>query len=95
VVKLAGDTWFNSEPIKLSADATLKITWDYTGSGPFAIWLVNTAEEVLDPAYDRILITDAAGATSGSSEHSLIAGEYELEVEMAEGPWTIEVQSIK
>lgn len=92
--KLAGDTWFNSEAIKLDTETTLKIAWDYKGQGPFAIWLVNTAEEVLDPNYDRILITDAPGATSGSTEQNLIPGEYELEVELADGPWTVEIRPV-
>jgi hypothetical protein len=95
VVELAGDTWFNSEAIKVSSDATLKITWNYSGQGPFALWLVNTAEEVLDPNYDRILIANAEGTSSGSVEHLLIPGEYEVQVEVADGPWTVDVRPIE
>jgi hypothetical protein len=91
VVKLSGDTFTTSDPIHIDAATTLAISWNYTGSGPFALWLINVGEEVSDPQYDRMLIVDVDGPPSGAAQQPVIAGDYAVQVEQAEGPWTVEV----
>jgi hypothetical protein len=91
VVKLAGDTFTTSDPFHIDANTTLQITWNYTGSGPFALWLVNVSEEVTDPLYDRMIITDVDGPPSGTAQQAVIPGDYTVQVEQAEGPWTVDI----
>ncbi|MEP7356370.1 MAG: hypothetical protein ABI847_03970 [Anaerolineales bacterium] len=92
VVKLSGDTFTTSDPFHMDGAATLAITWNYTGSGPFALWLINVSEEVTDPQYDRMLITDVDGAPSGTATQAVIAGDYAVQVEQADGPWTVDIK---
>ena len=92
VVKLAGDSFTTSDPFHIGSDTTLEITWNYKGSGPFALWLINVSEEVTDPRYDRMLITDVGGAPAGTARQAVIAGDYTLQVEQASGPWTVEIK---
>jgi hypothetical protein len=89
VVKLSGDTYTTSDPFRFDADATLEITWNYTGTAPFALWLINASAEVNDPKYDRILVTDVTGPHSGTATVGIIAGDWTLQVEQADGPWTV------
>ena len=89
---MSGDTYTTSDPFHIGSDTTLKITWNYKGSGPFALWLINVSEEVTDPRYDRMLITDVGGSPAGTATQAVIAGEYTLQVEQASGPWTVEIQ---
>ncbi len=93
VVKLSGDSFTTSDPFHIDADTTLQITWNYSGSGPFALWLINVSEEVTDPDYDRMLIVDVDGEPAGTTQQAVIAGDYAVQVEQAEGPWTVEVNS--
>jgi len=93
VVKLAGDTFTTSDPFHISSDTVLEITWNYTGSGPFALWLVNVSEEVTDPQYDRMLIADVDGPPAGATQQAVIAGDYVVQIEQADGPWTVEIKA--
>ena len=90
VVKLAGDSFTTSDTYRFNADTTLDITWNYTGTAPFALWLVNVSDVVTDPNYDRILINDVTGPHTGSSQTKIIAGDWTVQVEQGEGPWTVE-----
>jgi hypothetical protein len=92
VVKLSGDTFTTSDPFHIDGATTLEITWNYTGSGPFALWLINESEEVTDPQYDRMIITDVNGAPSGTAQQAVIAGDYAVQVEQADGPWTVDIK---
>jgi hypothetical protein len=92
VVKLAGDSFTTSDSYRFNADTTLDITWNYTGTAPFALWLVNVSEVVTDPNYDRILINDVTGPHAGSAQTKIIAGDWTVQVEQGEGPWTVEVK---
>lgn len=92
VVKLAGDTFTTSDPFHIDADTTLEITWKYTGSGPFALWVINMSAEVTDPQYDRMIITDVDGAPAGTARQAVIVGDYAVQVEQADGPWTVEIK---
>ena len=93
VVKLAGDTFTTSDPFHISSDTVLEITWNYTGSGAFALWLVNVSEEVTDPQYDRMLIADVDGPPAGATQQAVIAGDYVVQIEQADGPWTVEIKA--
>ena len=90
VVKLSGNSFATSDTYRFSADTTLEITWNYTGTAPFALWLVNVSDVVTDPNYDRILIDDVTGPRTGSSKTKIIAGDWTVQVEQGEGPWTVE-----
>lgn len=93
VVKLSGDTFTTSDPFHISSDTVLEITWNYTGSGAFALWLVNVSEEVTDPQYDRMLIADVDGPPAGAAQQAVIAGDYVVQIEQADGPWTVEIKA--
>jgi hypothetical protein len=92
VVKLAGNSFTTSDTYRFSADTTLDITWNYTGTASFALWLVNASDVVTDPNYDRILVDDVTGPHTGSAKTKIIAGDWTVQVEQAEGPWTVEFQ---
>ncbi len=93
VVKLSGDSFTTSDPFQIGSDTTLEITWTYTGSGPFALWLLNVSEEVTDSQYDRMLIVDVDGPPAGTARQAVIAGDYAVQVEQAEGPWTVVIKT--
>ena len=93
VVKLSGDTFMTSDPFHIDSDTILEITWDYAGSGPFALWLISVSEEVTDPQYDRMIIADVGGAPSGTAQQPVIAGDYAVQVEQADGPWTVTIKA--
>ena len=90
VVKLSGDSFTTSDPFRFNSDTTLDVAWNYTGTAPFALWLVNVSEDVTDPQYDRILIDDVTGPHTGSTKTKIIAGDWTVQVEQADGPWTVE-----
>ena len=90
VVKLSGDSFATSDTYRFAADTTLEITWNYTGTAPFALWLVNVSDVVTDPNYDRVLIDDITGPHAGSTKTKIIAGDWTVQVEQGEGPWTVE-----
>jgi hypothetical protein len=90
VVELSGNTYASSDIYRFSAETTLDITWNYTGTAAFALWLVNASENVTDPQYDRLLVDDVTGPHTGSAQAKIIAGDWTVEVEQVEGPWTVE-----
>ena len=90
VVKLSGNSFATSDTYRFAADTTLDITWNYTGTAPFALWLVNVSDVVTDPNYDRVLINDVTGPHTGASKTKIIAGDWTVQVEQGEGPWTVE-----
>jgi hypothetical protein len=92
VVKWSGNSFATSDTYRFSADTTLDITWNYTGTASFALWLVNASDVVTDPNYDRILVDDVTGPHAGSAKTKIIAGDWTVQVEQAEGPWTVEFQ---
>jgi len=92
VVKWSGVSFATSDIYRFSADTTLDITWNYTGTAPFALWLINASDIVTDPNYDRILVDDITGPHSGSAKTKIIAGDWTVQVEQAEGPWTVDFQ---
>jgi hypothetical protein len=93
VVKLSGDSFTTSDPFHIGSDTVLEITWNYSGNGPFALWVLNVSEEVTDPLYDRMLITDVDGPPAGTAQQAVIAGDYAVQVEQADGPWTVEIKA--
>jgi len=68
----------------------LDITWNYTGTAPFALWLINVSENVTDPNYDRILVDDVTGPHAGTAKQKIIAGDWTVQVEQAAGPWAVQ-----
>ena len=92
VVKWSGNSFATSDTYRFSADTTLDITWNYTGTAPFALWLINASDIVTDPNYDRILVDDVSGPHAGSAKTKIIAGDWTVQVEQAEGPWTVDFQ---
>jgi hypothetical protein len=90
VVKLSGDSFETSDIYRFGADTTLDITWNYTGTAPFALWLVNMSDVVTDPNYDRVLVNDITGPHAGTATTKIIAGDWAVQVEQGEGPWTVE-----
>jgi hypothetical protein len=90
VVKLSGDSYTTSDPFRFNADTALDVAWNYTGTAPFPLWLVNVSEDVTDPRYDRILVDDVTGPHAGSTKTKIIAGDWTAKVEQAEGLWTVE-----
>jgi hypothetical protein len=89
LVKFSGDDTGISEPFRLDVVSTVDISWEYSGSGDFALWLVNDTEELTDPSLFRILIKQAEGASTETAQYRLEPGDYHLEVELADGPWTV------
>jgi hypothetical protein len=94
LVKFSGDTIGISEPFHLDVTSTVDITWEYAGSGPFALWLVNDTEELTDPSLFRVLIKQAEGASAETTQFRLEPGDYHLEVELAEGQWTVLARAV-
>ncbi len=94
LVKFSGEGFAPSDTFHLDAQANVEIAWEYTGSTQFAMWLVNDTEELTDPSLFRVLIEDAPGSTSESAQFTLEPGDYHLEVEQADGPWTVTVRSL-
>jgi hypothetical protein len=92
IVTLTGDSFATSDPVMLATATTLNVRWAYTGTAPFALWLINVSEVVSDPNFDRILVDDVTGPHAGSVQEKLIAGEWTLQVEQADGPWTVELK---
>lgn len=92
LAKFSGDTWAASSAFKLADKRMVEISWQYSGTGPFAVWLVNDSEDLEDAAFARILVKDTVGASSESVQYELIAGEYTVEIEQADGPWTVRVR---
>jgi hypothetical protein len=90
MVKLSGDSFATSDIFRFSADTTLDVTWYYTGTAPFAQWLINASENVTDPNYDRILVDDVTGPHAGTAKEKIIAGDWTVQVEQADGPWTVQ-----
>jgi hypothetical protein len=90
VVKLSGDSFATSDTYRFGADTTLDINWAYTGTAPFALWLVNASDVAIDPQYYRILINDVTGPHTGSAKTKIIVGDWTIQVEQGEGPWTVE-----
>src|SRR5262249_38282728 len=90
VVKLAGDSFTTSDTYRFAADTTLDVSWTYTGTAPFALWLINASENVTDPNFDRILVDDITGPHTGTAKQKIIAGDWQVQVEQAEGPWTVQ-----
>ena len=88
---MSGDSYTTSDPFRFHADTALDVAWNYTGTAPFALWLVNVSEDVTDPRYDRILVDDVTGPHAGSAKTQIIAGDWTVQVEQAEGPWTVEI----
>ena len=92
LVTLAGNSFATSDPFTLAAATTLDVRWAYTGTAPFALWLVNMSQDVTDPNFDRILVDDVSGPHAGSAQAPVIAGDWALQVEQAAGPWTVEIR---
>ncbi len=92
MVKLSGNSFYTSDPFRLNNDTILDVSWNYTGTAPFALWLINASETVTDPNFDRILVVDITGPHTGSAKKKVIAGDWTIQVEQAEGPWTVEFQ---
>ena len=90
VVKLSGNSYTTSDTFRFSSDTTLDITWNYTGTAPFALWLINVSENVTDPNYDRILMDDVMGPHAGTASQKIIAGDWTIQVEQAGGPWVVQ-----
>jgi len=90
VVKLSGNSFTTSDTYRFASDTTLDITWNYTGTAPFALWLINVSENVTDPNYDRILVDDVTGPHAGSMKQKIIAGDWTVQVEQAAGPWLVQ-----
>jgi len=89
-LSFSGDNFTTTDPFHVSVPQKVTVAWQYTGSGQFSLWVENNSEFSTDPAYDRILIKDAAASgTSGQSEIDLIAGDYVVDVELADGPWQV------
>ena len=89
LVKFSGDDSAVSDPFHLEVAASVDISWQYSGSGPFALWLVNDTEDLADPSLFRTLIKQSGGASNEATQYRLDPGDYHLEVELADGQWTV------
>jgi hypothetical protein len=92
LVSFSGAASAVSDAFHLPVAGAVEVSWQYTGRGHFAVWLVNVSEALADPAYDRQLVVDTDDDTVGAAGFQLIAGDYTLEVEEAAGPWVIAVE---
>ena len=89
LVKFSGDDSAISNPFHLDVASGVDISWQYAGSGRFALWLVNDTEDLADPNLFRILIKEGEGTSNETVQYRLDPGDYHLEVEWADGPWTV------
>ncbi len=95
LVKFSGAADAASNAFHLNADSPVEISWDYTGDGLFALWLVNDTEDLEDSSLYRVLIKESTGGSQESAQYTLSSGDYHLEVEMAGGPWTVQVKALQ
>lgn len=90
---LSGDTFSTSDPFHIASPAKINVAWQYSGKGQFSVWIENNSEFSVDPKYDRILIKNIDDTqSSGQSDIDLIAGDYVVNVEIADGPWQVTVK---
>ena len=93
LVKFSGKADGVSDLFHLAVESTVEISWQYSGSGQFALWLINESEDLTDPSLARVLIRDTVGNSSEKVQYRLTPGDYYIQVEVADGPWMIQVTS--
>ncbi len=86
---------YASDTIHLARDTTLKVNWTQDSQGLFALWVIYDGEANLaDPSLNRILVENTTAPSTGSKQYQLPAGDWYLEVEDSQGPWTVVVADI-
>ncbi len=86
---------YASDTIHFAHDTTLRVDWTQDSHGLFALWVIYDGEANLaDPSLNRILVENTTAPSTGSKQYQPPAGDWYLEVEDSQGPWTVVVADI-
>lgn len=96
LVKAYGTKPYLSSKLTLDSETSIHITWTQSGKGLFAIWFIySSVPNLPDPTLYRILVENTTQPSQGSKTYLIPAGEWLLQVEQANGPWSVVVTKTK
>lgn len=96
LVSATGESSFVSDLLRRDSETTIRVEWEQSSQGLFAIWIIYESEEDLpDPDMYRILVENTVSPSSGAKTYTLPAGEWTVQVEEAHGPWKVDVWLIQ
>jgi hypothetical protein len=82
----------SSGPFAITEKSMVRVNWQQSSIGKFLLSVVNTDSAQAGTPYGRIVFESVIGPSAMSSDYELIAGQYTISVEMADGPWKVWVQ---
>ncbi len=96
LIKAYGTKPYLSPKLTLAVETSITITWTQSSKGLFAIWFIYDSETNLpNPALHRTLVENTTQPSQGSKTYLIPAGDWLLQVEQANGPWSVVVTKTK
>lgn len=96
LVKAYGTKPYLSSKLTLASETSITITWTQSSKELFAIWfLYDSTPNLPNPALYRILVENTTQPSQGAKTYLIPAGDWLLQVEQANGPWSVVVSKTK
>ncbi len=96
LIKAYGTKPYLSSKLTLAVETSITITWTQSSKELFAIWfLYDGTLNLSNPALYRILVENTTQPSQGAKPYLIPAGEWLLQVEQANGPWSVVVTKTK
>jgi hypothetical protein len=96
LIKAYGTKPYLSSKLTLAAETSITITWTQSSKELFAIWfLYDGTVNLPNPALYRLLVENTTQPSQGAKTYLIPAGDWLLQVEQANGPWSVVVTKTK
>jgi len=92
LISISGTGPATSEPFTITGKSMVRVNWQQSSIDRFLLAVVNTDSAQAGTPYGRIVFESVIGPSAMSSDYELIAGQYTIAVDMADGPWKVWVQ---
>jgi hypothetical protein len=92
LMSISGSGPGSSGPFAITGKSMVRVNWQQSSTGKFVLAVINTDPAQAGTPYGRIIFESVTGPSAMVSDYELIAGQYTIAIEMADGPWKVWVQ---
>ncbi|MBA4384992.1 MAG: hypothetical protein C0410_09665 [Anaerolinea sp.] len=93
IVNISGDAP-KSENFSLDSETTIRVYWNQTSKENFLLSTINLDPKLSDSPERKIAFESYVGPSSGCNDATISAGQYQVNVKDADGPWAVLIQAI-
>ena len=84
----------SSDTFTIPEKGLYRVNWQQASTGKFLLAVVNTNAAQLGTPNGRVIFESVTGPSAFLSDYVFAAGDYNVTVEQADGPWSVWVEYV-